>query len=153
MCEAAHRHTMLICIQRKHTSCLPIPPKTNTPHASHPLHITTAHQLHLAATSPKHLCMTARYADLHSSNPTWRHRRDTLGGVWGACGVCVWRVRVGCVACVCSVCVACVLVTPAARCLLLQYTYRLRVILRHNIAVEFKGEIKRKSGANYYCAL
>ena len=50
-------------------------------------------------------------------------------------------------ACVCSVCVACVLVTPAARCLLLQYTYRLRVILRHNIAVEFKGEIKRKSGA------
>ena len=107
--------------------------------------------------------MTARYADLHSSNPTWRHRRDTLGGVWrvcgvcAACGVCVGCVRrVGCVWCVwglCSVCVACVLVTPAAHCLLLQYTYRLGVILRHKITVKFKGEIKGRSGANYYCAL
>ncbi len=79
---------------------------------------------------------------------------DTDVTRWAACGVRVACVRrVGCVWRVCGVCVACVLVTPAARCLLLQYTYRLRVILRHKIDVKFKGEIKRESGANYYCAL
>jgi hypothetical protein len=38
--------------------------------------------------------------------------------------------------------------SPATRWLLLQYTYGLTVILRRNIAIDFKSEIKRaKSNA------